>query len=267
MLFFIGSDKMLSLERIKDYLCKELQETEINIFDEVTSTNTLLKEQGRNKSEWCTVIASSQTGGKGRLGRSFYSPESSGVYFSVLLKPQLEIEKAILITTAAAVAVTRALKTLGCENSQIKWVNDIFVNNKKVCGILTESAINTETKKLDFAVLGVGINLTKPKENFPEDIKNIAGAVFNEEIPFIKEKFVAEFLNKFYKIYKNLSCTEFMQEYKEKCFCIGKELSVISGDTVRQGTAISIDENARLLVKFSDDHEEFISSGEISIKI
>ncbi|MBQ5882973.1 MAG: biotin--[Clostridia bacterium] len=145
--------------------------------------------------------------------------------------------------------------------------NDIFVNNKKVCGILTESAINTETKKLDFAVLGVGINLTKPKENFPEDIKNIAGAVFNEEIPFIKEKFVAEFLNKFYKIYKNLSCTEFMQEYKEKCFCIGKEISVISGDTVRQGTAISIDENARLLVKFSDDHEEFISSGEISIKI
>ncbi len=258
---------MLSLERIKDYLCKELQETEINIFDEVTSTNTLLKEQGRNKSEWCTVIASSQISGKGRLGRSFYSPESSGVYFSVLLKPQLEIEKAILITTAAAVAVTRALEKLGCKNSQIKWVNDIFVNNKKVCGILTESVINAETKKLEFAVLGVGINLVKPEGGFPDDIKSIAGAVFNEEIPFIKEKFVAEFLSEFYKIYENLSEAEFMSEYKSKCFCIGKELSVISGDTVRRGTAISIDENARLLVKFSDNHTEFISSGEISIKI
>ncbi len=259
-------DKINSIEIINS-LCEELQETEINIFDEVTSTNTLLKEQGRNKSEWCTVIASSQTGGRGRLGRSFYSPQSSGVYFSVLLKPQLEIQKAILITTAAAVAVTRTLEILGCENSQIKWVNDIFVNNKKVCGILTESVVNTETKKIDFAVLGVGINLVKPKEDFPEDIKNIAGAVFNEETPFIKERFVAEFLNEFYKIYVNLSEAEFMYEYKNKCFCIGKEISVISGDSVRRGTAISVDKNARLLVKFSDNHEEFINSGEISIKM
>ena len=167
---------MLSLEKISGYLCDELKEIDINIFDEVTSTNTLLKEHGKIKNEWCTFIASSQTGGKGRLGRSFYSPKGSGVYFSVLLKPNLEIEKSILITTAAAVAVTRTLKILGCENAQIKWVNDIFVDNKKVCGILTESVINTETKKLDFAVLGVGINLIKPKEGFPESIKNIAGA-------------------------------------------------------------------------------------------
>ena len=123
---------MLSLEKINGCLCDELKNIEINIFDEVTSTNTLLKEQGKNKSEWCTFIASSQTGGKGRLGRNFYSPKESGVYLSVLLKPDLEIEKAILITTATAVAVTRALETLGCKNSQIKWVNDIFVNNKKM---------------------------------------------------------------------------------------------------------------------------------------
>ncbi|MBO5857173.1 MAG: biotin--[acetyl-CoA-carboxylase] ligase [Clostridia bacterium] len=258
---------MLSLEKINSCLCDKLKEIEINILDSVTSTNTLLKEQGKNKEEWCTFVASSQTGGKGRLGRSFYSPESSGVYFSVLLKPQLEIQKAILITTAAAVAVTRTLEILGCENSQIKWVNDIFVNGKKVCGILTESVINTETKKIDFAVLGIGINLVKPKEEFPEDIKNIAGAVFSADTPFIKERFVAEFLNEFYKIYVNLASADFMKEYKDKCFCLGREVSVISCDTIRQGTAISIDENARLLVKFSDNHEEFISSGEISIKM
>lgn len=257
---------MLSLEKINSCLCNELKEIDINIFDEVTSTNTLLKEQGRNKNEWCTFVASSQTGGKGRLGRSFYSPQSSGVYFSILLKPDLEVEKAILITTAAAVAVTRVLVILGCENSQIKWVNDIFVNGRKVCGILTESVINPETKSLDFAVLGVGINLVKTEE-FPDDIKDIAGTVFNERKPFIKEKFVAEFLNEFYKIYVNLASADFMEEYKEKCFCIGKEISVILGDTVRQGKAISIDKNARLLVKFSDNHEEYISSGEISIKI
>ncbi|MBE6748237.1 MAG: biotin--[acetyl-CoA-carboxylase] ligase [Ruminococcaceae bacterium] len=258
---------MLSLEKIKEFLCEELQNADINIFDEVTSTNTLLKEQGRSKNEWCTVIASSQTGGKGRLGRSFYSPENTGVYFSVLLKPDLKIEKAILITTAAAVAVTKALEKLGAENPQIKWVNDIFINNKKVCGILTESVINSVSKKLDFAVLGVGVNLFEPKGSFPEDLKSIAGAVFSEEMPDIKERFVAEFLNGFYKLYKNLSTASFMNEYREKCFILGKEISVISDESVRKGIAKAIDENARLEVEFSDNHIEFISSGEISIKI
>ena len=258
---------MLSLEKINGCLCDELKNIEINIFDEVTSTNTLLKEQGKNKSEWCTFIASSQTGGKGRLGRSFYSPKESGVYLSVLLKPDLEIEKAILITTATAVAVTRALETLGCKNSQIKWVNDIFVNNKKVCGILTESVINTETKKLDFAVLGVGINLVKPQEDFPEDIKEIAGVVFENGNGDLKERFVAEFLNEFYCIYKELNEKSFMNEYREKCFFLGEEITVIQGDSKRKATAISVDENARLEVEYENGEREFLSSGEISIKI
>ncbi len=258
---------MLSLEKINSFLCTELKNIDINIFDEVTSTNTLLKEQGRNKNEWCTYIASSQTGGKGRLGRSFYSPESSGVYFSILLKPDLEIQKAILITTAASVAVTRALEALGCKNAQIKWVNDIFVDNRKVCGILTESVINTETKKLDFAVLGVGTNLIKPKEDFPEEIKNIAGAVFENITEDLKERFVAEFLNEFYKIYKDLSTASFMSEYREKCFFLGEEITVIQGETTTKARAISVDENARLEVEYENGEREFLSSGEISIKI
>lgn len=258
---------MLSLERIKDSLCDELKDIDVNIFDEVTSTNTLLKEEGNNKNEWCTFIASSQTGGKGRLGRSFYSPQSSGVYFSILLKPDLEIQKAILITTAASVAVTRTLEILGSPNAQIKWVNDIFVDNKKVCGILTESVINTVTKKLDFAVLGVGINLVKPEEGFPKEIKNIAGAVFQNETENLKERFVAEFLNEFYCIYKELNEKSFMNEYREKCFFLGEEITVIQGDSKRKATAISVDENAHLEVEYENGEREFLSSGEISIKI
>ena len=258
---------MLSLEKIKGFLCKELQAIDVKVFDEVISTNTLLKEKGKTSDEFTTVIASAQTGGRGRLGRSFYSPKESGVYFSVLLKPDLEIEKAVLITSAAAVAVTRVLENLGCENPQIKWVNDIFVNGKKVCGILTESVINTETKKLDFAVLGVGINLVKSKEAFPEELQNIAGTVFETPLPYLKEKFVGAFLNEFYRIYLNLSDAKFMDDYRKKCFCLGKEVSVISGDKIRVGKALSIDENARLEVEFSDDTTEFINSGEISIKM
>lgn len=258
---------MLSLEKIKKYLCVELKNADINIYDEVTSTNTILKEKGKLENEWCTVIACSQTSGKGRLGRSFYSPENTGVYLSVLLKPDLEIEKAILITTAAAVAVARVLETLGCKNPQIKWVNDIFANNKKVCGILTESVIDTESKKLSFAVLGVGVNLFEPEGGFPEDLKDIAGAVFKQEIPDIKEKFTAEFLNEFYKIYKSLNKTSFMDEYKKRCFVLGKEIAVISQNEERNGRAVSVDESARLEVEFPDGHTEFIGSGEISIKI
>ena len=258
---------MLSLEKISGYLCDELKEIDINVFNEVTSTNTLLKEQGKIKNEWCTFIASSQTGGKGRLGRSFYSPKGSGVYFSVLLKPNLEIEKSILITTAAAVAVTRSLENLGCKNSRIKWVNDIFVDNKKVCGILTESVVNTETKKLDFAVLGVGINLVKPKDDFPEEIKNIAGAVFGSETENLKERFVAEFLNEFYKIYKDLSDNSFMETYREKSLCLNKEITVIKNDIEIKARAISIDNNARLEVEYKTGEREFLGSGEISIKI
>jgi len=267
MLFFIGSDKMLALEKIRECLCDELKSADINIFKEVVSTNTLLKEKGKREKEWCTIIASSQTGGRGRLGRSFYSPDDSGVYFSVLLKPDLEIEKSVLVTTAAAVAVTRALITLGCENPQIKWVNDIFVNDKKVCGILAESVINTETRKTDYVVLGVGVNLFQRKDGFPDELKNIAGAVFKNKSSDIREKFVAEFLNSFYDIYKGLGSSSFMDEYSRRCFVLGKEIEVISQNETRKAKAVSVNKNAHLEVEFSDGHTEFLSSGEISIKI
>ena len=258
---------MISEDKIREYLCEKVKSADIKIFDEIASTNTFLKENCYSENEWYTVIASSQTGGKGRLGRSFYSPQNTGVYFSVLLKPELEIEKAVLITTAAAVAVVRSLDVLGCKDSQIKWVNDIFVKNKKVCGILSESVVNAESKKLDFAVLGVGINLFAPVSGFPEELKNIAGFVFSEEKPYIKEKFVAEFLNEFYKLYSNLKDVSFMDEYRKRCMCLGKNVSVISQNETRNGKVISIDENARLLVEFGDGNSELINSGEISIKI
>ena len=186
---------------------------------------------------------------------------------SILLKPTISAEKALFITTAAAVATAKAIETLTGNETKIKWVNDIFVNNKKVCGILTESVINTETKKLDFAVLGVGINLVKPEADFPEEIKNIAGAVFESETEGLKECFVAEFLNEFYKIYKDLSTASFMSEYREKCFFLGEEITVIQSETKRKATAISVDENARLEVEYENGEREFLGSGEISIKI
>ena len=121
--------------------------------------------------------------------------------------------------------------------------------------------------KLDFAVLGVGINLVKPKDDFPEEIKNIAGAVFGSETENLKERFVAEFLNEVYKIYKDLSDNSFMETYREKSLCLNKEITVIKNDNERKAKAISIDNNARLEVEYETGEREFLGSGEISIKI
>lgn len=267
MLFFIGSEKMPSVEKIKALLSDELKGAKIEIVDETTSTNSVVKEKGQKEHEWYTLIARKQSAGKGRLGRSFFSPCGTGVYFSILLKPKLKAEQSVMITAAAAVAATRALEKIGASAPVIKWVNDIYVDNKKTCGILTEGVINTETKCLEFAVLGVGVNLTEPEGGFPEDIKSIAGAAIKNTFSDVKSVFVAEFLNEFFSIYKNMESISFMDEYRERCFVLGEEIDVITATNQRRGKAISIDDSARLEVVFEDGSKEFISSGEISIKI
>ena len=126
------------------------------------------------------LVAESQTAGRGRLGRSFHSPVGTGLYMSILLRPTFSAERALFITTAAAVAVCRAIEQETGLKPQIKWVNDIYLHEKKICGILTESSINFETKGLKWAVLGIGLNLSEPEGGFPEEIRSVAGALFAE---------------------------------------------------------------------------------------
>ena len=149
----------------------------LQVQTEVTSTNTLLKAQAEQGApEGTVLIAESQTAGKGRLGRHFTSPPGTGIYFSLLLRPHCTAEKSLFITTTAAVAVCEAIEQVTGLNPQIKWVNDIYLNEKKVCGILTEASVDFENGGLNWAVLGIGINIAVPKEGFPEEIRSIAGA-------------------------------------------------------------------------------------------
>ena len=140
------------------------------IYKETTnSTNSDLKELAKEGAKEGTIIISEhQTGGKGRLGKSFYSPKGCGLYFSILLRPDFSPDFAPLITVACAVSVMRAVKTVYQTETEIKWVNDIYSGGKKFCGILTESSISPKDKKLEFAVLGIGINLEVPKTGYPE---------------------------------------------------------------------------------------------------
>lgn len=156
----------------------------LQVQTEVTSTNTLLKVQAEQGApEGTVLIAESQTAGKGRLGRHFTSPPGTGIYFSLLLRPRCTAEKSLFITTTAAVAVCEAIEQVTGLNPQIKWVNDVYLNEKKVCGILTEASVDFENGGLNWAVLGIGINIAVPEEGFPEEIRSIAGAIFDGPCP------------------------------------------------------------------------------------
>ena len=147
-------------------------------LEKVTSTNTALREMAAaGAPEGCVLVAEEQTAGKGRQGRQFHSPASHGVYFSLLLRPAFNTRDALLITPAAAVATALAIGEVYGVHVGIKWVNDLLVEGKKVCGILTETVIGTETGLIESAILGIGINITKPEEGYPRDIADIAAAL------------------------------------------------------------------------------------------
>ena len=237
------------------------------VLEKATSTNTLVKELASENDEGFVVVAGEQTAGRGRMGRSFFSPGDSGVYMSLLLKPEIKPEDAVQITTAAAVSVCKALESLEVYDSKIKWVNDIYICNRKVCGILTESSFNSQSGMLDFAVLGIGINIYESQEGFPDEIKDNAGAVFSERKENMRNRFIAGFLNEFFNIYKKLYSKNHLKEYKEKNFVLGREINIIQGDNVRVGKAIDIDDNCNLVVELPDGTTDKLYYGEISVRI
>ncbi len=240
----------------------------ITIFDEIDSTNNYLKKLGsQGKKETHLVIAESQTGGRGRMGRSFYSPNGTGVYFSLLLHPEISAEKSLFLTVMAAVAVAETVMQYNSNDVKIKWVNDVYIDGKKVCGILTEGAINPTTKMLDYAVVGIGINVVAPENDFPEDIKDIATAIFpgNTE-KNTKEKLVAEIVNRFFDMCNGFD-TDFIKRYKDYSYLTGKEINIISGENTRPAIVLGITDNCHLLVKNKYGEIEEISSGDVSVRL
>ncbi|MBO5333505.1 MAG: biotin--[acetyl-CoA-carboxylase] ligase [Clostridia bacterium] len=243
------------------------QKLNITIFQELDSTNNYLKKLGlQGEKETQLVIAESQTGGRGRMGRAFYSPNGTGIYFSLLLHPKFSAEKSLFLTVMAAVSVAETVMKYNKNDVKIKWVNDIYIDGKKVCGILTEGAINSN-KMLDYAVVGIGINIIAPENGFPDEIKGIATAIFpgNAE-KNIKEKIVADVVNKFFGMY-NGEDNNYIKRYKEYSYLTGKEINIISGENIRPATVIDITDDCHLLVKNENGEVEEISSGDVSVRI
>lgn len=265
------STDILSPQGIQKYLNSDIPQIDINVIPTTNSTNTEVREKiNTGISEGYLVIANEQNSGRGRLGRSFFSPKDTGIYMSLLLKPKFcSGEQATQITTIAAVAVCEAIESVSKEKASIKWVNDIFVRNKKVCGILTEGSFNLESGHLDYAILGIGLNVYIPKDGFPDDLKQIAGSVFTSNQNDVKNRLVSEILNRFFLYYKGIqnNSSNYAEEYRKRCFVIGKEVSLISSDKPKTATIIDIDDQCRLKVRYKDGTEEYFSSGEIRIKV
>ena len=241
---------------------------QIIMLQTVDSTNRYLKSvSDENTPEFTVVIAENQTAGRGRFARKFYSPENCGIYMSVLLKPQFDILDSVLLTAAAAVAVSDAVEELSGKKTEIKCVNDVLINSKKVCGILCEGVINTKIARLDSVILGIGINVYKPKNDFAEEIKDIATFVYENDIPDGRNALVSRVINNFENYYNALENRTFLEKYIARSAVVGKNISVLRGEETLEAKALEIDENCRLKVMYEDGKTEYLSSGEVSIRL
>ncbi|MDF2512620.1 MAG: hypothetical protein K0S04_2486 [Herbinix sp.] len=259
---------IVSAESITPFLKGLAATFQLDVRQTVTSTNTIAKEvAAKGAKEGTVIISREQTQGRGRMGRSFYSPSSSGIYFSIILRPTLNLEDSLLITTSTAVAVAKAIETIAKVNASIKWVNDIFVGDKKVCGILTEASLNFESGGLEYAVVGIGINIET--QTFPEEIKKVAGSLFQDKpsnYP-VTSMLVAEVLNNLAESMTSLTDKKYLEEYRKRSFFLGKEILVLKGTDSTPARALDIDEKARLVVEYADHSIEALVSGEVSTRV
>lgn len=225
-------------------------------YDSIDSTNNEAKRLLGKSDNSLLIVSEAQTNGRGRMGRTFFSPRSSGIYLSYVFKPSGSVCDNVAVTSAAAVAVAKAINDVLGVSCKIKWVNDIYFDGKKVCGILTEAVG-------EYIIVGIGINVST--KEFPDEIKNIAGSVGDESTD--RSRIVASVINNLETLIVGLPKRTFLEEYRELSLVIGKPITYIIQGENRCGIAQSIDENGCLVVKDSDGRQVILNSGEITIRV
>ncbi len=261
----VGGD-VLSREGIARFLQSDW--LDIQVYNRVASTNTLLKAWAEDGCPEGTVaVAEEQSGGRGRRGRSFFSPPVTGLYMSVLWRPEGNAEAALLITTAAAVAVAGAIEELSGRPAAIKWVNDVLVDGKKVCGILTEASLDVESGGLHYAVLGIGVNVLPPEGGFPKELRESAGSVFERfDRPDLRCRLAAEILDRFAGYYENLGSDACFKEYRRRCCVPGRRVAILqNGRVTAEAEALGLERNFSLRVLYDDGTIGLLNSGEVSV--
>ncbi len=256
----------VSVPEIRRWLRTETIGARMELHRTLDSTNTRAKAiAATGAPHGYLVIAESQTGGKGRRGRTFYSPEHTGVYITFVLRPKLLAERAVMITSMAAVAVARAIETVADVDVRIKWVNDLYINGRKTCGILCEASMDFESGQLEYAVLGIGINVSPMR--FPPELGDIATSIGNEcGHQVSRSRLIAEICNQLEALYGQLDTCEFMAESRKRSNVIGHDVLVLRGDERFTARALDIDDRGCLVIR-TDAGVRRVDSGEVSLKL
>ena len=240
----------------------------IHYFDSIESTNTVAKNMAAaGAPEGTVLLADLQTGGRGRMGRSFHSPAGCGIYMSVILRPQCPASQLMHLTCAVAVATANAIEVSTGLRPDIKWTNDLVYARHKLGGILTELSLD-KNGYVDYVVLGVGINCCQAAADFPEEIRDIATSLqLCTGKPVDRAKVAAAMIDAFEGMNRNLSDPHcFLPRYRKDCMTLGQQISLLRGDEVRYGTALDVDDFGALVVQFDDGHTEAVNSGEVSVR-
>lgn len=266
--FLSKNSDFISKEGITLYLNDEFKYIDIYTYKKVTSTNDIAKKLALNGAKHGTIVISEeQTNGKGRLGRSFYSPANTGIYMSIILKLSLTTMDSVLITTSSAVAICDAIEKLTGINCQIKWINDIYLNGKKIAGILAETFTNFESKTIDYLILGIGLNFTQPKNDFPEELRKIASSLFEHNNSTINRNLLcAEIANNILNMISKIENYDFISEYKKRSIVLNQDIIYTSKGISLIGKAIDIANDGSLIVKNSDGSTKILNSGDITIR-
>ena len=263
-----SADK-LSEGELFSYLPESRQST-VKCFDLIDSTNSYLKREAVNNAPCgLCAVANEQTAGRGRSGRSFYSAADCGIYLSVLYRPHCAPQRTMTLTAHAAVAVCDAILRACCVDTEIKWTNDVVLNGKKLCGILTEITLEGETGMVDSVVIGIGVNVNYSHEDFPEEIRDVAGSVFSESgVKANRAKLAAELIMSLDRMIEawELDPRAYLEAYRSRCTTVGKEVRVLRGDTARNAIAMDVTDDFALHVRYEDQTEEILNSGEVSVR-
>ncbi len=239
------------------------ENVKIEVFKSIDSTNSEAKRRIAQGLECDAIFASEeQTAGRGRRGKSFYSPTSSGIYFSAVIHPEVGLLDSTAITSAAAVAVCEALSEITNKRPKIKWVNDIFIDGRKVCGILTEAVSDLESGRVQAVIVGIGINVTT--EDFPEDIRDIAGALGNN---IDRCALISDIFKRLKSFSEQLPDRSFMDAYRKHSLVIGKDITFVRNNVDYTAHAVTIHDDGGLEVVTENAEVVILNSGEISIKL
>lgn len=243
---------------------------QVHWFDTIDSTNTRAKTMAQQGAPHGTVlVAGMQTGGRGRMGRSFSSPAGQGVYLSIILRPEVPAQELLHLTCAAAVAMCNAVENICAHRPGIKWINDLIVQSKKLGGILTELSVDPKTSLVRYAVIGVGINCAQKQEDFPEELRDTAISLeMVTGSPVSRARLAAAMIQSFMEMDSSLLTKQqtVMDAYRSNCITLGKEIILLRGEDSCHATALDIEDDGALLIRYPDGTLQRVQSGEAQVR-